>query len=133
MEERLITFETAKLAKEKGLTGLKWNPGKSYMYNGILFQHQIVEQNKDPKYTHYPFAISQSLLQKWLLEEHGYFVNVELAYNDWGRFSAGVYKKSKDGRTGIVAIDGTSIFDNPEDALEHGLYETLKLINEKTT
>ena len=40
-----------------------------------------------------------------------------------------IYKKSKDGKTGIVAIDGTSIFDNPEDALEHGLYETLKLIN----
>ena len=64
-----------------------------------------------------------------MLEEHGYFVNVELAYNEWGRFGAGVYKKSKDGKTGIVAIDGTSIFDNPEDALEHGLYETLKLIN----
>ena len=64
-----------------------------------------------------------------MLEEHGYFVNVELAYNEWGSFSAGIYKKSKDGKTGIVAIDGTSIFDNPEDALEHGLYETLKLIN----
>ncbi len=129
MEERLITFETAKLAKEKGLTGLKWNPGKSYMYNGILFSHEIVSPSKDPKYTHFPYAVSQSQLQKWLLEEQGYFVNVELAYNEWGRFTPGIYKKSKDGKTGIIAIDDTSIFDNIEDALEEGLCETLKLIN----
>jgi hypothetical protein len=96
-----ITHETSQLAKEKGFNLLG-----SGLYR----------------------KTTQSQLQDWILEKHGYFVTVELAYNEWGRYSANVEKQAKDGKTAIIALDGFTIFDKPKDALEEGLYETLKLI-----
>ena len=67
MEEEKVNFDTAKLAKEKGFD---WNTGKSYMSNGILFEHEIVHHAGE----HFPFAPTQSLLQKWLREVHNIIV-----------------------------------------------------------
>ncbi len=75
-----------------------------------------------------PDELLFTLIQKWLLEKHGYFVSVELAYNKWGKFSAKIEKLSKDNETAIIALDGLTIFDTPEKALEEGLFETLQLL-----
>jgi len=71
---------------------------------------------------------TQTTLANWLLEEHGLFISVELAYNEWGRYSAGIFKKAKDGKTAMLAQDGLTIFDNPYDSMEEGLFEALSLI-----
>ena len=137
MEDTRVNFDTAKLAKEKGLNlelcNVGWHGdfgdlvGDNYPFLGTYsLYNSLYCNNADEYQIQRP---TQSLLQKWLLEKHGYFVTVELAYNKWGRYSANVQKKAKDGVTAIIALDGFTIFNNLEDALEEGLFETLKLIN----
>jgi hypothetical protein len=124
MREPLITFETAKLAKEKG-----FDVDTLYYYldNGTLWGVGYVQSNSE--FNNDSNAPTQSLLQKWILEKHGYFVTVELAYLQWGKYSATVQKKSEEGSVlATTVLDGFTVYDNPEKALEEGLRETLKLI-----
>ena len=136
MEEKRVSFETAKLTKNKGLNlefcNVGWHGdfgdliGGNYPFLGTYsLYNSLYCNNADEYQIQRPTQIQ---LQDWLLEEHGYFVTVELAYNEWGRYSANVEKQAKDGKTAIIALDGFTIFDNPKDAFEEGLYETLKLI-----
>ncbi len=128
---RLITFKTAKLAKEKGLK-------RSLDINGYLLGYSLKNEKPYPSgykvFMSFPsedkwlFAPTQSTLSNWLLENHGIFVTVEIAYNEWGRYSAGIYRKAKDGKTAMLAQDGMTIFDNPHDSMEEGLQEALNLI-----
>jgi hypothetical protein len=125
MTEQLITFETAKLAKEKGLPQL--NSGIYYTKDK---EHCLVGWGIDNirEYS----APTQSLLQKWILEKHGYFVTVELVYLQWGKYSATVQKESEEGSVlATTVLDGFTVYDNPESALEEGLRETLKLIKDE--
>ena len=79
MEEQLISFETAKLAKEKGFN----IPVRYGVYgkNMKLTENHGWEKNKKlelrnwntPKAKSYSIP-TQSLLQKWLREEHGIFI-----------------------------------------------------------
>lgn len=107
MEDQLISFETAKLAKEKG-----------YLYE----------------------MSTQSLLQKWLREEHKLEVLVSFSPDwkwndedeclcvnmgyrvDWG--FVGVYKKYEKESYPLERYG----FKSYEEALEIGLQEALKLI-----
>ena len=125
----LIQFNTAKLAKEKGFqlmtkdgyyndTGEFWEDWD--LYCSDRYVNRLSSQNVSP-------APSQQVLANWLLEKHGYFVSVELAYNKWGKYAAKIEKLSKDGKTAILALDGLTIFDNPYNAWEEGLHETLQL------
>jgi len=77
MRETLITFETAKLAKEKG-----FNWGSKCYYSDGSFQ----DREKLDNYNHPMFidgddylvsAPTQSLLQKWLREVHNLHIGVE--------------------------------------------------------
>jgi hypothetical protein len=126
--DRLIIFKTAKLAKEKG-----FHSEHEFFFcpeygEGLLdYDYGIFSNIRSNKYIIYP-AYSQTTLSNWLLEEHGLFISVELAYNEWGRYSAGIFKKSKDGVTATLAQDGLTIFDNPTDAWEEALFEALSLI-----
>lgn len=117
-----VTFKTAKIAKEKGFD-LPCNNGFSPLGEELDNSWKFVcnDSRSIPRPT-------QSELQDWILENFGIFVTVELAYNEWGRYSSTIYKKSKDGVTAIIAIDGMTIFDNPQEALEEGLFEALELI-----
>ena len=129
--DRLITFKTAELAKDKGLK-------RSLDINGYLLGYSLKNEKPYPSgykvFMSFPsedkwlFAPTQSTLSNWLLENHGIFVNVEIAYNEWGRYSTGIYRKAKDGKTAMLAQDGMTIFDNPIDAYEEGLFEALNLI-----
>ena len=155
MEEQLISYETAKLAKEKKIymytdhwyenTRETGNTTKPYGYNTNYIRDEIelesmdypgeegitdyinVQENKDHDIISYEkgfyFAPTQSLLQKWLREEHN--INIGLTY------------------TSIIDSESTRNYwtwrlhyktnmygnkDTYEKALEIALQEALKLI-----
>lgn len=83
MEEQLINFETAKLVKEKG-----FNEFCRYIYPFKTFLNYEEDCGKEFKkaisysYTFLDetvpiiYAPTQALLQKWLREEHNFWINV---------------------------------------------------------
>lgn len=72
--EQLINFETSKLAKEAGFDYGKCN---RYYHNQIIKSSKILCEDLPNCYP----APSQSLLQKWLRDEHNIHV-IAKAYND---------------------------------------------------
>jgi hypothetical protein len=128
MEETLIEFETAKLAKEKG-----------YSYNNKYF----FSKEGNP-YTNYSKDTldcydrpSQSVLQKWLRDNHKMNVDLHTVWTAEGEF---VYHVTliffKDGIVNHKPIYSETpidelfprIFQTYELALEAGLLEALKQI-----
>jgi hypothetical protein len=74
MEEQLISFDVAKLAKEKGFTWHNishYNHAGSSEYRSCYNEKEIFIRPKvyNPKNSHYP-CCNQSLLQKWLRDIH---------------------------------------------------------------
>lgn len=124
MEEQLITFETAKLAKEKGFDikvetfymgdseeNFLHNAGKKDNWNNhkcLLNESELSNDYSAP---------TQSLLQKWLREEHGIDVYCMPVGDD-------SYKWYNNIASHNPVLTGTY-----EEALEVGLQEALKLIN----
>ena len=127
MEDTLISFETAKLAKEKGFDFI-------YIIDNELTNHSL---------------ITQSLLAKWLREVHSIIVDVTLDFFDSYtkesiKYSPTFYTYSNDKKrfwlyTDYINSDECTkkmqeempIFQNYstyEEALEIGLYHALKLI-----
>ncbi len=121
MKEQLITFETAKLAKKKG-----FDIPVHYCFNkdGILSKHRPLKINwnwKIYKTNRIVFsAPTQSLLQKWLREEHNLILIIK-------------YRKDLPNQYGYHLYNRVSLHcsDNYEEALEIGLIETLKRIKDK--
>lgn len=113
MEDTRIKFETAKLAKKKG----------------FLKEWADLAYRKDDKrlygdtgsYTDYP-APTQSILAKWLREEHNIDVLVtSINGSKLKRYVSKIYVNKL-----YVKLVGHS--DNYENTFEKGLQETLKLI-----
>jgi hypothetical protein len=108
MKEEITTFETAKLAKEKGFTNFN-----------CFWPSDCLTKGRP----------TQSLLQKWLREKHNIFVyvtpttlgdNAVFIKDPWGK----------------VLLQNESLYKNAvscqfeyEKALEAGLQKALKLIN----
>ena len=106
----LISFETAKLAKEKGFKKLC---DFSYDEDGIL------TGNCEQSYNY--VAPTQSLLQKWLREKHDIHITItSISQESWQYH----IQKPKDKLGDNYEED----FENYEEALEVGLQEALKLI-----
>jgi hypothetical protein len=151
MKDQLITFETAKLAKEKGFKELcfaafhKNNNGDGYFESGIIDQSEyfkfptmsngdkIAVLQKD--YIHTILRPTQSLLQKWLRETHN--ISIELSSNDLdGFYYEVVIIKENSSHLVLKNRKGNNMFENTisidystyEEALELGLQEALKLI-----
>ena len=97
MEDTRITFKTAKLANEKG-----WN-------GDFVESHKILT--------------SQSLLAKWLREEHNIIVLVDYEGIDGYYYKFYSYKE---GNKNYDASDKN--YNTYEEAYEIGLQEALKLI-----
>jgi hypothetical protein len=153
MKEQRISFETAKLVKEKGFGGKGFTTDWSYQWhteNKEYFLCSMPENNKSffngttrimeggkEGFS----ATTQSFLQKWLREKHNIFVTVDL-YHAHGEFIGPTYqyqiykifynelewKNNLD----ICGMDecyhpanSSKIY---EEALEVGLFEALKLI-----
>ena len=109
MEEQLISFETAKLAKEKGFKRLC---DFSYDEDGTI------TGNCEQAYNF--VAPTQSLLQKWLREKHKIHIELQCDSNYYKYFILIYYKTNC-----VFSLDDSLIY---EEALEIGLQEALKLI-----
>ena len=151
MREQLISFETAKLAKEKGfnerehwfykvksendielygctkkqLVGFKgYNP----IYNKVNDYHTNKEKHNAKLYR--CSAPTQSLLQKWLMEKYRIFININYDGND-EVFRVEIIKQNNDRSRKVFYLKEENIimmFHSYEDALEISLQEGLKLI-----
>lgn len=127
MKEQLISFKTAKLAKEKGFDPeCNLSDYAFGTFDGVfkqktlacrhamIFSRWINDQEKIS-------APTQSLLQKWLREEHGVHVCSISQYNT-NRWFQHYY----------VTINGKTLdeleFETYEEALEAGLYQSMELI-----
>ena len=146
MEEQLISFETAKLAKEKGLLkceeyfyteedGLCSIDGDGeflnifnsnleqidYRYdcNGDFWYDEENDEFYEPeKY----LAITQSLLQKWLRENYQLHITIYSASQESWMYR--ITRPHQELHEGLYDED----FENYEECLEHALQEALKLI-----
>lgn len=116
MKEQLITFETAKLAKEKGFDEYVCLHYSNY--EGVF-----MDDIKNYELDHTKFsAPTQSLLQKWLREEHDKELFI---YKNLERSKYICYLYSGVKRySGFTENEGETY----EQALEKGLIEALKLI-----
>lgn len=149
--EQLVSFETAKLAKQKGFNWLCYhhydniNLVANYVENGsstdVEFRADLEDllENYNSKHLIGEFysAPTQSLLQRWLREEYGIHINIQKLYQcnvspavfeGWHIYVAG---KTFEIRYDIndILIDKT--FSTYEEALEAGLQEGLKLIKDE--
>lgn len=127
--EEIIKFGTAKLAKSKGLEMIANNLIGSnhsfYKDDGSIIRGDTYDKN------HLFYAPPQSLLKKWLREEHNIHITVfpytsegikaDLVNND-DSYSYFIH-------WGVRVTDDGCDFDNYEEALEAGLRKGLKLIN----
>jgi len=122
MKEEIITFETAKLAKEKGfeITWLKdyFDLKDNRQYGQcVVFSPELYSYDDE---NHIGLS-TQSLLQKWLREKHKIAVLVTLCPDNYG------YDIIRD-ESFVEIIKYKRNFLNYENALEEGLQEALKLI-----
>jgi hypothetical protein len=135
MEEQLITFDTAKIAKEKGFDlefcNVGWHgdfgdlKGDSYPFLGTYsFYKSMYCNNKDEHQIQRP---TQSLLQKWLREVHEIYVYSEHDFNPKGN---GILYHTNWYRVGGGYSENEE-FKTYEEALEVGLQEALKLIKDE--
>ena len=130
MQEQLITFETAKLAKEKGFfqeTNRLEIPYYNYKgeFKGDVSDWRIRKyiRGEDTSDIEFVSAPTQSLLAKWLREEHNIIVLVDYEGID------GYYYKFYSYKEGNKNYDASGKnYNTYEDAYEIGLQEALKQI-----
>ncbi len=78
MKEDLITFETAKLAKEKGFD-------EYTMYHYDFGGSEFMDDLKNSEHERDEFsAPTQSFLQKWLRETHNIHIEINVCYDEKG-------------------------------------------------
>ena len=162
MKEELITFETAKLAKEKdfnilqhsyyfedgefkenSLKGTNGYYGEEYEFNLSEFNENWNDKwkttkegnrcfgcDKDPKYFETFSAPTQSLLQKWLREEHKFHVEVFINDSSINKLEEYTYNISlpRIKEDEVNWKYDLTICNTYEEALETALYQALKLI-----
>jgi hypothetical protein len=143
MKERRITFETARLAKEKefGYDFNKQLPEYVPMFycesdNDDNLDLTTLEesecQGEDIVRCDFYFRSTQSLLQKWLREVHG--IDCLLMLNMSNEYSCHIYKNKLSINQHKDIWNGEGIIPSGRDydkVLEEGLQEALKLINDE--
>jgi len=138
MQEQLISFETAKLAKEKGLIistrcGYFGDfgdlDGDTYPFLGTYsFYRDLKCYNNEE---HQIATPSQSLLQKWLREKYNLIIIVYL--NKEKRESNFIYNYTfhvhyENDILGLASYTDGTLYKTYEEALEIGLEKGLELI-----
>ena len=78
MEEQLVSLEVARLLKEKGFCN-----GSTHYYSNLNSKQELHKNDNGAVYINgmeldFIEAPTQSLVQKWLRDEHNFFVLVEL-------------------------------------------------------
>ena len=136
MKEQLITFETAKLAKEKGFDEncysyykneeLKLGPFCKTITSNLYGKRTEIFKYTNSEKDNHITAPTQSLLQKWLREEHQIYVEAHIAIYTSQTFAWHLaYRFGAEVRTNGCT---EYIYTTYEEALEIGLQEALKLI-----
>ena len=126
MKEELVSFETAKLLKEKGFDEVWCNHIYCIGYNTIPEDNELLEcdwRNNVKGQFHLALAPTQSLAQKWLREKHNIHVEIYRNASGWGW----ILTTTNTGST-LLEINNDIFFDTYEEALEEGLKEGLNLI-----
>lgn len=115
MQEKLISFETAKLAKEKGF--------ELNEYMRIDDENpKNLNSNYNPRdYQPWYLDLTQSLLQKWLRDKHK--IHIEIRFiDDFIKFNYIV----------VTMNNNTEVYseinESYEEALEFGLLKALEII-----
>jgi hypothetical protein len=123
MKEPLISFETAKLAKEVGFLepSCTW-----YNFSGLLVSMVSISQPANGKFPSYS-APTQALLQKWLRDGHEIRLYVEDNYDRMLGYLRGWSPLVN----GTVYYKDNDCFPTYEEALEAGLFEALTIIKNK--
>lgn len=124
MIDELISFEVAKLAKEKGFPQLKqgiyYTKNKEHCLVGWGFRDETKESFAQFS------AATQSLLQRWLREKHNIHIEIEPLVS--GRYLF-YLKEFKDKVDLFLEYENyNNKYLSYEEALEKGLQEGLKLI-----
>ena len=125
MEEQLITFETAKLAKEKGFKLPLRSNRNYYNLNGNIHPYNWFNQFELADYTDAP---TQSLLQKWLREKHDIHIEIN-SFSDVSTYDGYlIYNTAPYDYNDPNAIPDAKNCKTYEKALEICLYKGIKLI-----
>jgi hypothetical protein len=128
MEEELIAFETAQLAHQKGFTwpSLYYDNADGERFF-VPYAHRLPEGMF--------WAPSQSLLNRWLKDQHGFYVEVypEVDFvaeavipGKWLYYVVDLRNQHR--ARFMERPDGTIAFANCELALETGLFAALTLL-----
>lgn len=120
MKEQLISFETAKLAKEKRFCGSFWVENY-FHFDGRLSRDVRAETFNEDCHIE---ASTQSLLQKWLREKHRIIVSVATNALEYHFPMIGFAEVNAFQMKGPTF----KVYKTYEEALEAGLFEALKLI-----
>ena len=129
IEEEYISFETAKLAKEKG-----FNEEISTLYKNGIFKHHKQHHSNNPFISNMGMtdnccsAPTQSLLARWLREVHN--MCVEVYSTGYGFIWCICDTDSGTDRrfSNETGSNDSGAWDTYEDAMEAGLQEALRLI-----
>lgn len=140
MIDQIITFETAKLAKEKGFE--QYSKSVYYCHDPFIGQRfnagdrRFNNQTLHEEYMAY--AVTQSLLAKWIRDVHKINITVhptligDAWYFEAHRVHQGLGYGLDDILTGLYEGESRHS-DTYEEALERALFLTLKLkVNEET-
>lgn len=128
MSDDIISFETARLAKQRGFKceHLCKCPTIGQVYNseGKLKTHAVVY---DPD-SEYVYASTQSLLQKWLRETYDVDIEISLAIDDELKVILPKVYEIYFPLCGPVDHSYKKFFETYEDALEAALRGALQII-----
>ena len=128
-KEVLITFKTAKLAKEKGFN---WNTLHCFTDEGSL-QYSSGDEDDNGVYNHNSWdnfsAPSQSVLQKWMREQYNTHLEINVnIMRDWYYTGYNLSDKRCAEIKELYEKGDSFVGVSYEEALEQVLFEALSLI-----
>ena len=115
MEEKLVSYNVAKLAKEVGFNVVT---EYRFFYNSELTTKTPSQSSKPTIY-----APTQSLLQKWIREVHNIDISVSPSLVKWYYYTIYLNK--------ICMDDNEQPFETYEQAIEQAILGSLKLIKDE--
>lgn len=125
MEEQLISYETAVLAKEKGLTFDDVRFYYVYDYKKLVHEKYNDYNIRHPDYKNRFIAVpSQSLLQRWIREK--YNIHIIIQYISIKNPFYYIIENMDNNYTSLK--ESEIEFKTYEKALEEALYEAIKMI-----
>jgi hypothetical protein len=125
MKEELISFETAKLANDKGFNWLT-----KHWYDQIGTLNPTKGVRGAMSYERVAYAPNQSLLQQWLRNTHN--IHIEIKITNIGRYYNQVFQFNPDEKSNCLFFTSQNVSHNKfvkyEQALEEALFYALNLI-----